>query len=258
MDVRLTARNVAATVDAGPDQVVGLQKKHDHGHKKGEATVNIAASFNDLGTRDTHRARIDWGDGHVTKGTVSESPFGPPGSTAGADGTVTGTHTYKRAGVYTVKVTVTDDDGARRTDTLTITVKNPDEDLKARGDEYKLVEDRVLSVNAAGGVLRNDRGSHGAPLQARLVEDPEHGELTFNADGSFTYRPDANFHGKDSFWYEFTDGRSVSKAVKVELKVRDDGRREACIDWGGRPGWSLPTHGKQANFADFLLKLKRG
>jgi hypothetical protein len=154
-------------------------------------------------------------------------------------------------------VTVTDDDGASRTDTLTVTVKDPDKHLKARGDEYKLVEDTVLSVNAANGVLRNDRGLHGGLLQARLVEGPDHGRLTFNADGSFTYRPDANFHGKDSFWYEFTDGNNVSQAVEVELKVRDDGRREACIDWGGR--WSGHfAAARHSNFSDFLMKLLRG
>jgi len=254
--------------------VVGLQKKHGHdhddddhhshghghGHKKGEATVSISATFNDLGTLDTHANRyttIDWGDGDVTEGAVSESPFGPPGSTAGANGTVTGTHTYKKTGVYTVRVTVTDDDGASRSDTLTVTVKDPDKHFKARDDEYKLREDGVLQVNAAHGVLRNDRAPGSPPLTARLVEGPDHGELTFNADGSFTYRPDANFHGEDSFWYEFTDGSNVSNAVKVELDVKSDGRHEACIDWGGRPGWDLPHFGKHANFAEFLVKLAR-
>jgi hypothetical protein len=274
MEVVLSATNVAATVNAGADQVVGLQKKHGHdhddddhhghghghGHKKGEATVSISATFNDLGTLDTHANRyttIDWGDGDVTEGAVSESPFGPPGSTAGANGTVTGTHTYKKTGVYTVRVTVTDDDGASRSDTLTVTVKDPDKHLKARDDEYQLREDGVLQVNAAHGVLRNDRAPGSLPLTARLVEGPDHGELTFNADGSFTYRPDANFHGKDSFWYEFTDGTNVSNAVKVEFNVKSDGRREACIDWGGRPGWDLPHFGKHANFAEFLVKLAR-
>jgi VCBS repeat-containing protein len=277
MDVLLTATNAAPTVEAGANQVVGLQKMnhgHDrdgdgdddhyhghghgngHGHKKGEAEVSITATFNDLGTLDTHTATIDWGDGHVTTGTVSESPFGPPGSTAGANGTVTGSHTYKRTGVYTVKVTVTDDDGGvSLTDTLTIRVKEPDKHLKAKSDEYRLVEDSVFSIDAAHGVLRNDRAPGNPLLTARLVEGPEHGALTFNADGSFEYRPDANFHGEDSFWYEFTDGYNVSKAVRVELKVRDDGRREACIDWGGRPGWSLPLSGKHPNLAEFLVKL---
>ena len=117
MDVVLTVTNAKPTVDAGANQVVGLQKVdddhgHDHGHRKGEAEVSIKATFNDLGTLDTHTATIDWGDGKVTSGSVSESPF-TPGSTAGANGTVAGTHTYKKAGVYTVKVTVTDDDGAQ-------------------------------------------------------------------------------------------------------------------------------------------------
>ncbi|HWM42288.1 MAG TPA: Ig-like domain-containing protein, partial [Burkholderiales bacterium] len=264
MDVVLTVTNAKPTVDAGANQVVGLQKVdddhgHDHGHKKGEAEVSIKATFNDLGTRDTHTATIDWGDGKVTSGSVSESPFGPPGSTAGANGTVTGSHTYKKAGVYTVKVTVTDDDGASRTDTLTVKVKDPDKHLKARDDEYKLREDGVLQVNAAHGVLKNDRAPGSAPLTARLVEGPDHGALVFNADGSFTYRPDANFHGEDSFWYEFTDGSNVSKAVKVELDVKSDGRREACIDWGGHGGWHGGHHGggQHPNFVEFLIKLAR-
>jgi large repetitive protein len=270
MDVVLTVTNAKPTVNAGADQVVGLQKvkdDHDHGHgyhhrEKGEATVSIAATFNDRGTLDTHanhHTTIDWGDGHVTKGSVSESPFGPPGSTAGANGTVTGSHTYRKAGVYTVKVTVTDDDGASSTDTLTVTVRDPSKHLKARADEYKLREDGVLQVNAAHGVLNNDRAPGSAPLTARLVEGPDHGRLSFNADGSFTYRPDANFHGEDAFWYEFTDGTNVSKAVKVELAVKSDGRREVCIDWGGHGGWHGGHFGggKHANFVDFLIKLAR-
>ncbi|MCH7662010.1 MAG: hypothetical protein IH933_16010, partial [Euryarchaeota archaeon] len=57
-------------------------------------------------------------------GTVSETPFGPPGSTAGADGTVAGSHVYGDNGSYTVTVTVTDDDGGVGADSFTIEVLN--------------------------------------------------------------------------------------------------------------------------------------
>ena len=63
--------------------------------------VTINATFTDQGTQDTHTATIDWGDGNVTAGVVTE---------AGGSGSVTGTHTYTTPGVYVVTVTVTDDD----------------------------------------------------------------------------------------------------------------------------------------------------
>ncbi len=40
-----------------------------------------------------------------------------------------------------------------------------------------------------------------------LVDTPQHGTLTLNADGSFSYTPDANFNGTDSFTYKANDGR---------------------------------------------------
>ncbi|MEW6157768.1 MAG: PKD domain-containing protein [Verrucomicrobiota bacterium] len=107
--------NVAPTLDAGPDQVIN----------EGQLTFLDPSRFNDLGTLDTHTATINWGDGTATEeGLVTESPFGPPGSTAGADGTIAGQHVYADNGTYTVIVTVTDDDGATTLDTLTIVVLN--------------------------------------------------------------------------------------------------------------------------------------
>jgi hypothetical protein len=87
---------------AGSDQAVGERQ-----------TVSLApATFNDLGTLDTHTATINWGDGTpMEAGTVFENPFGPPGSTLGADGTVSGSHVYADDGVYTATVCVIDDDG---------------------------------------------------------------------------------------------------------------------------------------------------
>ncbi|NQW18354.1 MAG: CSLREA domain-containing protein, partial [Chloroflexi bacterium] len=111
----VTVNNVAPTVNAGADQTA------DEG-----SVVSLAPStFNDLGTSDTHAATINWGDGTTPDiGAVSESPFGPPGSTAGANGTASGSHVYADNGSYTVTVEVTDNAGAKGSDTLTVTVNN--------------------------------------------------------------------------------------------------------------------------------------
>jgi Ca2+-binding RTX toxin-like protein len=106
---------VAPTVEAGSDQTVdeGLEVSLD------------PATFKDLGTLDTHTATIDWGDGMAPEaGVVTESSFGPPGFTDGADGTVSGSHVYGDNGLYTVMVTVTDDEGASASDTFEVTVNN--------------------------------------------------------------------------------------------------------------------------------------
>jgi VCBS repeat-containing protein len=238
--------NHAPVVDAGADMVVGLQDIDDgHGtwwrwcwdNDRPEAEVAINAIFDDLDLDDTHTATINWGDGKVSAGRVVEP-------TDTDDGVIQGGHTYTAAGTYTVTVTVRDSEGNVTSDTLKITVRNPIErrSFDANGDDYRLNEDTVFTVSAANGVLDNDRGPLGAALAVRLVEGPEHGSLTLNADGSFTYTPEQDFHGQDSFWYEFTDGNNVSRAVEVELCVKDVPERPRyCVDWndGWRSGcWS--------------------
>ena len=59
-------------------------------------------------------------------GVVSETPSGPPGSTAGADGTVSGSHVYGDDGDYTVTVCVTDDDGGVGCNSFLVSVNNVD------------------------------------------------------------------------------------------------------------------------------------
>ncbi len=113
--LKVTVKNVAPTVEAGVDVTV------DEGE-----TVRLApSSFTDCGTEDSHTARINWGDGTAEEAAaVTESPFGPPGSTSGADGTVSGSHVYGDNDTYTVSVCVKDDEGAETCDTLKVTVKN--------------------------------------------------------------------------------------------------------------------------------------
>jgi len=76
----------------------------------------------------------------------------------------------------------------------------------ANNDRYLLAQNSTLNVNAAGGVLANDTGS---PLQLISNSNPTHGTLTLNADGSFTYVPNAGYTGTDTFTY------TISNAVQL-------------------------------------------
>ena len=70
----------------------------------------------------------------------------------------------------------------------------------------------MLIVSAAEGVLANDIDPDGN-VTATQIQAPSHGTLTLNADGSFTYTPDANFAGSDSFTYSANDGVNQSTAA---------------------------------------------
>ncbi len=69
------------------------------------------------------------------------------------------------------------------------------------------------------GVLANDSDPENDSLTAVLVSGPANGVLTLNDDGSFSYTPDENYNGSDSFTYKATDGVNFSNEVTVTLSV---------------------------------------
>ncbi|MFA5883361.1 MAG: Ig-like domain-containing protein [Acidimicrobiia bacterium] len=102
--------------------------------------------------------------------------------------------------------------------TVTITVGAVNDAPVAVDDAYTTDEDTLLQVTAPG-VLGNDTDLDGNALTAVLVTDAGDGDLTLHADGSFSYLPDANFHGVDSFTYRVNDVALVSSAVTVTITV---------------------------------------
>jgi filamentous hemagglutinin family protein len=65
-----------------------------------------------------------------------------------------------------------------------------------------------MGYPVGGNVLGNDSDLDGDSLMVVLDGlDPQHGELTLNGDGTFTYTPDAGYVGDDSFAYLITDGQ---------------------------------------------------
>jgi Bacterial Ig-like domain/Bacterial Ig domain len=90
----------------------------------------------------------------------------------------------------------------------------------AVADSYATDEDTPLNVPASG-VLANDMGGEGGPLTASMVSGPDHGELSLQAGGSFTYTPDAGYVGSDSFTYKTSDGTLESGTATVTIEVHD-------------------------------------
>src|SRR4029434_2670134 len=68
-------------------------------------------------------------------------------------------------------------------------------------------------------VMGNDSDIDGDALTARLIRGPQHGELVFNPDGTFTYTPDSGFIGEDCFRYQLNDGMANSGVALVTLTV---------------------------------------
>src|SRR5262249_56410267 len=87
---------------------------------------------------------------------------------------------------------------------VTIAVTPVNDPPVANNDAYSTREDTPLTI-AAPGVLANDTDVDGDRLTAILVSGPRNGTLTLNPDGSFTYRPNANFNGTDPVTYQAND-----------------------------------------------------
>jgi VCBS repeat-containing protein len=99
---------------------------------------------------------------------------------------------------------------------VSIVVNGP---VTAAGHLYSTQSGTTLSVNAPG-VLQGAADTNNKPIiSAAPIAQPAHGSLTLNTDGSFTYVPNAGFHGTDSFTYTATDGTDTSAPATVNIKV---------------------------------------
>lgn len=84
---------------------------------------------------------------------------------------------------------------------------------------YDLSEDGSLFIEPQYGLLVTAHDAEGQTLHVELVAGPEHGSFSLSADGSFTYTPNADWSGTDSFTYHLSDGVDVSTDYVVTLNV---------------------------------------
>lgn len=165
---QVTVGNVAPTVDqpvvsGDPIQI--------------ESTVTITATYSDPGAADTHTYEIEWGDGAVDSGTA-------------AGGQIVAGHEYADEDVYTVTVTVTDDDGGVGSAMTTVDVLENEAPSAGAGGPYAGDEGAAVALSGTAADPDGDPLQIGWTVDAAVCAlsdatalDPE---LTCDDDGTFT------------------------------------------------------------------------
>lgn len=138
-----------------------------------------------------------------------------------ADGTFTYTPDANFHGEDTFNYRVCDDEtptNACCNGTVKITVVCKQDPPLANPDAFSTNEDTQLVVNCFC-VLDNDVDPDGEPLTAVLGQTTQHGTLVFNPNGTFTYMPNLNYNGIDTFTYYANDGKDNSAETLVTITV---------------------------------------
>jgi len=126
---------------------------------------------------------------------------------------------YEAATSHTVYVKATDAGGLSVVKTFTIPVNNLNEAPTAStAYNGSTNEDTTLSgslVSLVADVDANDKTGGNFNGTFSVVGAPSHGRLVLNASGSFTYTPDANWNGSDSFTWKATDRGGLDTGTKT-------------------------------------------
>ncbi|MEX7471267.1 Ig-like domain-containing protein, partial [Mycobacterium adipatum] len=164
-------------------------------------------------------------DGDTLTATLVDGPTNGT-LTLNPDGSFTYTPDANYNGADSFTYTASDGTATSPVSTVTITIDPVNDAPVAVNDSFSTNEDTVLT----GNVLSNDSDTDGDTLTATLVNGPTNGTLTLNADGSFTYTPDADFNGADSFTYTATDGTATSDTATVSITVNPVNDAPVAVD----------------------------
>ncbi|MCA9922384.1 MAG: tandem-95 repeat protein [Anaerolineales bacterium] len=135
--------------------------------------------------------------------------------------------------------------------TVVITVGENNETPIAVNDTYTTTENVIL--DSPYSVLANDQDDDIGLLTAIEASQPAQGELNLRPDGTFTYTPDEDFYGTDSFTYFATDGRTNSNPATVTITVE----RALLIAYLGSirvDGGNLFTMNQDGTNSQFLIE----
>lgn len=134
-----------------------------------------------------------------------------------ADGTFTYTPNNNYSGNDSFVYQVCDNANNCCTGTVNVTVVAVQHAPVATADFFSVNED-TPSVNQYN-VLTNDTDADGQSLTAIPGKPAQHGTVVLNPNGTFTYTPNPNFNGTDTFTYYANDGIENSGETLVTITV---------------------------------------
>ena len=148
-----------------------------------------------------------------------------PGLTINADGSYSFDpgEGYQDLGVgETAEVTftyeVSDGQGGTSTATGTITVEGTNDGPVASDDTLGGLEDRDITFSA-DDLLANDTDADGDTMTITSFDQPDHGTITDNGDGTYTFTPDEDWSGDTSFGYTVSDGEGGTSTATASVSV---------------------------------------
>ncbi|QAA32623.1 hypothetical protein C1I91_13800 [Clostridium manihotivorum] len=125
-----------------------------------------------------------------------------------------GTWTYKPnkdfSGADSFTVKVNDGHGGTAISTISVTVDTPPavSNYDRKADFNKSVSDKIAAIDVNEDILTYSKES-----------DPIHGTVVVNEDGTWTYTPNKDFSGADSFTVKVSDGHGGTSVSTISVTV---------------------------------------
>jgi PKD domain len=156
-----------------------------------DTLVSVGGTFTDPGTNDTHTCSVDWDDGQ------------PPASAPGSNHLCGVERTFTDAGMYTLQVSVTDDDGGVDTAEVMVVVYDPTAGVAAGNGALQSPAGALSTRPDASGLVRFLFGSK---YQSEDSTVPIGTSLDFDFQRTF------RFHSEELEWLVIT--RDAKVAIK--------------------------------------------
>ncbi|CAN5217134.1 hypothetical protein BH11PLA2_BH11PLA2_02720 [soil metagenome] len=139
----------------------------------------------------------------------------------GATGAFEYTPTTGYTGPDTFTYTLSDGITTTPLATVNITVREatPNTVPATNPDAYSTSINVPITVVSNFGFLANDSDAEGDPLAIAVVGTPTKGSVSVNPAGGFTYTPNLNAFGTDSFTYTGTDTFGTSTPATVSITI---------------------------------------